>query len=290
VHPFRAAVASSVALVVTVGVARAQSAGDLATGLRQVKEGDFAGAIVTLDPIARGVAGNADAGEMSQAHLHLGMAFLGLAQDAKAHEHFKDALRLDPVLRLAKGRHPSRVFEAFEAARKELLREQGHKPRSWRPFAVTGAVAVASAVGVARAKEAREDAGQAQFFGARFAVATTVCPNGSTGVVIPVPLFLEATNETAMEVPITRLSTTLVVETTTVAGETGFQSTRPSNFTPRSLTSGQQATLQVETGLSCTNAIGDAPRFTEVSARVEVVTPAGTFVLPTPDRLRVDFP
>lgn len=282
--------ASLLAVFLCAPGARAQSADDLGKGIQQVKAKDFAGAIVTLDPVARGLVPALDPGEISQAHLYLGMAFVGLAQDAQAREHFRAALELDPGLRLAKGRYPARVFELFEVARKEVQKAQGQSgPHSWRPFAIAGAGVAAGIIAVGRPQDG-QDVGRPDFFGAHFATASVVCPDGSTDQLLAVPVLVQANNPTAVSVLVSGVSTTVITETSTVVEERGFRSTRPSLVQPTFLNVGEQATLQVDTTLACSNAVGDAPRTTEVSARLTVSTSAGTFVVATPDRLRIDFP
>lgn len=95
-------------------------------GIRQVEEGDYDAAILTLDAAARRLG--ADAGhsrELSQAYLYLGVAYIGKGHEAAAKAKFKEAVKQLRDLTLSPDKFPPKVIDVFEAARDEVSREPG---------------------------------------------------------------------------------------------------------------------------------------------------------------------
>lgn len=93
-------------------------ASDLATGIRQVKDGDFETAILTLDAAIRGLTATQErSGDLAKAYLYLGVAYVGLGQEALAKSKFRLALGQQRDLRLADDEFPAKVVRIFEAAR-----------------------------------------------------------------------------------------------------------------------------------------------------------------------------
>jgi len=91
---------------------------ELAKGIQLAREGDFEGALLTLDEVAHALAGTpARSKELAQAYLHIGVAYVGLGQASLARTKFRQAMALDPSLRLGTGEFPARVIRAFEEAR-----------------------------------------------------------------------------------------------------------------------------------------------------------------------------
>lgn len=84
--------------------------------------------------------------ELSQAHLHKGIAFVGLAQEEGAKAAFRDALHYDPALRLKKGEQPDRVVRIFEAARTGKTKSVLERPSDAPKKAGVGAGAIAAIV------------------------------------------------------------------------------------------------------------------------------------------------
>ena len=118
-------IARCVGLVLLVGLtgatmSRAQTADDfgLAEGMRQVDEGEFDAAIVTLDTAVRRLAADAKrVRELSQAYLYLGIAYVGKGHEAAAKAKFREALAGIKDLSLSAERYPPKVIDLFEAAR-----------------------------------------------------------------------------------------------------------------------------------------------------------------------------
>jgi hypothetical protein len=103
--------------------ARAQSVtadADLLRGIRQVEDGDYDPAIVTLDAAARRLTGDpARARDLSQAYLYLGIAYIGKGHEAAAKAKFREAVAQIKDLTLSPDKFPPKVIDLFEAAREE---------------------------------------------------------------------------------------------------------------------------------------------------------------------------
>lgn len=110
-------------LVITPTWARAQASltdTDLATGIRQVREGDFDIALITLDGVVKRLAGQkGQEKELARAYTYLAIAYVGLAQQEKAKAEFMEAWRADRTLSLSPKEFPPNIIEFFEQARKE---------------------------------------------------------------------------------------------------------------------------------------------------------------------------
>jgi hypothetical protein len=94
---------------------------DVLKGVKQVDEGDYDGAIFTLDGAARRLAGDpAKVADLSQAYLYLGIAYMGKGHQAAAHAKFRDAVTQIRDISLSPDRFPPKVIDALEAARTEV--------------------------------------------------------------------------------------------------------------------------------------------------------------------------
>lgn len=109
------------------GTAHAQpsvSDPEVAKGIRQAQDGDYDGAIVTLDAAAKRLtAAGGPATALGQAHLYLGIAYLAKGHVTTARARFRDALSRSRELVLSPDEFPPKVIEAFEEARAELKRD-----------------------------------------------------------------------------------------------------------------------------------------------------------------------
>jgi hypothetical protein len=89
-------------------------------GIRQVEDGDYDPAIVTLDAVARRLAGDpARTRDLSQAYLYLGIAYIGKGHEAAAKAKFREAVAQIKDLTLSPDKFPPKVIDLFEAAREE---------------------------------------------------------------------------------------------------------------------------------------------------------------------------
>src|SRR5262245_54310582 len=219
----RGAIVSFNLVLVLAGAApasRAQSSvpdDELQAGIRQVKEGDFETAVVTLDRVARRLAAApARRKERAEACLYLGVAQIALDQRAAAKTSFKEAIAADKDLRPSPDRFSPKVITAFEEARREAEAaaaaarpdSASAKPKhgSKTPWLVgLGAAAVG---GVVLATHG-DDGGQGTFTltNARFGTQVIVCPDGTFGRPIPFSLLMEARNTTSTPVSVNGVST-----------------------------------------------------------------------------------
>lgn len=280
----------------------AGGAGDeaLAVGVRQVEEGDYEGALATLEPVVRrlGPSGGPDA---VTACLYLGIAQIALDMRDDAVGSFRRALDVDPDLELSADQFSPKVRGAFEEARQE--RRDSSAPAEAEPATekkeggssrtlLLVAAGAGAGVGIAVAASGGDGSpppGEVRFSGARFAPPAIECPDGVVETAIPVGLEVDSTN-TGEPASLNAVSSTLIiVSSPSVPGEVGFASSAPTTASP-SVVPGGTTTLRLQTSLVCSNGTGDEPRFNEWSARVTLATAMGAVTLESVDRLRVNIP
>lgn len=122
----------------------------LALGIRQFQDGDFEAAVFTLDGATRRLsAQSARAKELAWAYVYLGAAYVGIDHEPGAKGKFREALRLDPELRLEPGQFSKRVMAVF--GRQLLEKTAGEKKRGAKTLLIVGGVGAAAAVGVGAA-------------------------------------------------------------------------------------------------------------------------------------------
>jgi hypothetical protein len=119
----RKTLAVALATSLSWGPAFAQTATtdpELLRGIRQVDDGDYDPAIVTLDAAARRLAADpARSRDLSQAYLYLGIAYIGKGHEAAAKAKFREAVAQIKDLTLSPDKFPPKVIDLFEAARAE---------------------------------------------------------------------------------------------------------------------------------------------------------------------------
>lgn len=128
-------------LVVGLGLppqlARGQSgAGDaeMATGIRQVREGDFDAALVTLDGVVKRLSGQqGQAKELARAYTYLAIAYVGLAQQESARAKFLAAWKADKSMTLSPKEFPPNIIQFFEEAKKEAETKAGAEAKPPAP-------------------------------------------------------------------------------------------------------------------------------------------------------------
>jgi hypothetical protein len=266
---------------------------EVEAGVRQVQEGDFETAVITLEAASRRLLRDAGSSVLrTRAALHLGVAYVALDQRGSAKARFKDALALDPSLRLTTERYSPKVVGVFEEARRERLAEAPAPPgrkRSRVPWVVGGAAVVGGGV-VLATRGGGESGGATVFSGARFATPVLDCPDGEVGTPLSVVVLLQARNDSKQAATISGVTATLVIVTSALPEEIGFAISRPATVQPPTVPAGGAATLRVDTTLLCQNGAGDPPRFNEWLGRITLTTVAGAFNLETADRMRVNIP
>jgi hypothetical protein len=293
-HPVVASLAILALVLPPASAAEASGTDELARGIRQVAEGDFEGAVLTLDAAVRGLAQEpARVRDLSQAYLHLGIAYVALDQRERARAAFREALARDKDLRLGADRYSPKVIAAFEEARQDVKAAAPAKKGSRLPLVLLGAGAAAGGVIALAAGggSSPPPSGDVRFTNARFATPVLVCPDGSNGTELALGIDFDVANGTASAVTLSAISSTLIiVASPVVPSEVGFASSLPTRATPPSVSAGGTVTIRADTTLVCANGAGDTPRFNEWIGRLTVTTPGGAFTLETVDRLRVNIP
>jgi hypothetical protein len=266
----------------------------IAAGVRQVEEGDYAGAVKSLEPaIARLRGDPARVRLLVQADIQLAIAHVALDHTAEAVQAFSEVLTLDPDLRLDEERFSPKVLRALETAREQAARRRGapaRKSSSGRKAALVGGGVVVAAGATVLALRGGGDS-LPTFSGARFGTPALNCENGSNNVRLPFRVLVEASNPSGNSVSITTVSTAATIEASPgFPGEVGFRSGEVSMVVPSSIPAKQNVTLEVTSSLICGNGEGDPGRFNEWSARVTFTTPVGVFGIDVSDRMRVNLP
>jgi hypothetical protein len=96
---------------------------EVVKGIKQVEDGEYDAAIITLDSASRRLAASPTrVRELSQAYLYLGIAYVGKGQEAAARARFREALGQIKDLSLSADKFPPKVINLFEAAKEELAK------------------------------------------------------------------------------------------------------------------------------------------------------------------------
>ena len=96
---------------------------DVQKGIAQVDDGDYDGAILTLDNAARRLAADkTKTNDLAQAYLYLGVAYIGKGREAAAKAKFREAVAQIKTLSLSADKFPPKVVDLFEAAKAEETR------------------------------------------------------------------------------------------------------------------------------------------------------------------------
>ncbi len=127
---------------------------EVVKGVRLVEDGDYDGAILTLDNAARRLAADpSKAKDLSQAYLYLGIAYVGKGHEAAAKAKFREALSQIKDISLSPDKFPPKVIDVFEAARQEEARAPkpvaGKKKGGGGKVILIGAGVAAAGAGVA---------------------------------------------------------------------------------------------------------------------------------------------
>jgi len=259
---------------------------DLIQGERQLREGDYEGAVATLEAVARRLASAPERSrDLVRAYVDLGVAYVALDKRDLARARFGEALARDRSLKLSEAEYSPKVRAVFEEAR-QRARPTGGRQGSKAPYIVAGVAAAAG--GVVLATRGGSDA-TASLSGTRFGNLVLVCPDDSINVPMPVLILVEA-QAGASALSVDSAASTLIIVASADTSEVGFASTQATEVIPKLVPEKTHATLQITTRLICNNGPGDSGRFNEWSGRVTFNTSAGVFTVETADRLRVNIP
>ena len=90
-------------------------------GIAQVDDGEYDGAILTLDAAARRLAADkgAPSRDLAEAYFYLGVAYLGKGHETSAKARFREAVKQARDMSPSPEKFPPRVIELFEKAREE---------------------------------------------------------------------------------------------------------------------------------------------------------------------------
>lgn len=270
---------------------------EAADGIRQVTEGDFEAAVITLDSAVRRLEGQPGRDPLLlQALVQLGVALVGLDQTEAASARFRRALAIDPRLRLRPDTFSPKVIGVFEQERREMEAQKGEPATGGgvgKPLLFVGLGATAAAVALAvRGGEGAEPSSGATLSNARFVPPAIVCPDGTNDVPIAFIVLGDVTAGTETFVIDRAVLDMTITSSPALPSEVGFISNREATPTPGRVVAGTTATVRIDGTLLCGNAPGGPARYNEWTARVTLRPPSGaalsTTTLPPP--LRVDLP
>lgn len=104
---------------------------EVVRGIRLVEEGDHDEAILILDSATRRLAAaHGDPGELAQAYLYFGIAYLAKGHETSAKARFRDAVLQQRSLTLSPEKFAPKVVELFEVAREEVAKMAAAQPSS----------------------------------------------------------------------------------------------------------------------------------------------------------------
>jgi hypothetical protein len=269
---------------------------EAAEGIRQVEQGDFETAVITLDSAIQRLDGQPGRQALVQnALLQLGVALIALEQRDAAKARFRRALELDPKLRLRPDAFSPKVIGVFEQARVE--RAAAAPPKSGggssKALVFVG-LGAAAAGGVALAAGGGDDGGTnlgATASNARFTQPAVECPDGSTNLALPFIVIFDV-HASARPVNVGGITLEMTIESSPdVPAEVGFKSTRPALVTPTRVDANTTATLRADSDLVCTNGVGGPQRHNDWRARVTITDTSGEALrVSTTDLFRVVLP
>lgn len=270
---------------------------EAADGIRQVKEGDFEKAVVTLDSAVGRLEGRPERERLLvQVLVQFGVALVALDQNEPARARFRRALTIDPKLRLGPEAFSPKVILVFEQTRAEFERQHGDSGKGGGSKALVIVGAAAAVAGVALAVSGGDDPGPpvttASAANARFANESTVCQNGSNDDPLPIVLLVDVTAGAETFVIGQAEVEMRIVASPDVPAEVGFISNRSATPTPDRILGGTVASVRIDTTLLCANGAGGPARFNDWQARVSLRNTQGAVVSSTtvPPHFRVFLP
>ena len=113
----------SLSLAALPALAQVPADPDVAKGVKQVDEGDYDAAILTLDNAARRLSADpSKSRELSYAYLYLGIAYMGKGHEAAAKAKFREAVTRVTDLSLSPDRFSPKIIDLFEAVKEETTK------------------------------------------------------------------------------------------------------------------------------------------------------------------------
>ncbi len=172
---------------------------EVVKGIKQVEDGDYDGAILTLDNAARRLASDPNKfRDLSQAYLYLGISYAGKGHEAAAKAKFREALVQTKDLSLSPEKFPPKVINLFEAAKQERAQAAAppaaKKGGSHKGLFIGLGVAAAAGVGIAAAAGGKSGpALKTDMFGPIALTIEQYCQNPGFNVFVTAAGTLEAT-------------------------------------------------------------------------------------------------
>jgi hypothetical protein len=254
---------------------------EAAEGIRQVEQGDFETAVITLDSAIKGLDGQPGRQPLVQnALLQLGVALVALEQRDAAKARFRRALELDPRLRLREDSFSPKVIGVFEQARIEAAAAAPPKSGggSGKALAIGGlAAAAAGGIALAAAGGGEEPPPPSGAFAsnARFTEPSVDCPDGAENRELRfITIFDIRAGNRPFE--IAGISVEMrIVASPELPAEVNFVSTRPAAATPTRVEAGTTATIRADSTLLCTNGQGGPGRYNDWQARITTTGTSG---------------
>jgi hypothetical protein len=280
--------ATALLCLVLMAVSAPAQAADVAAGIKQVQDGDFEGAITTLEAAAGELQARPDrARDLVQAYVYLGVAHVALDQPEAARRAFGEAAARDPKLRLSPQSFSPKVIAAFEEARRAAAPpRKGGARTGW----LLGGAAAGAATAVILSRGG--DAADAPVIAnARMATPVIECPDESDQRPITFAVSVDARNPGDVPLGIQSVSVVAtIVSSPAIPSEVDTVSNQPATTIPMAVPARTNTTVRVESFLLCGNGPGGPSRFNEWSVRVTLATSSGVFVLESADRLHVNIP
>jgi hypothetical protein len=269
---------------------------ELVAGMRQVQEGDFETAVVTLGAVVQRLQGiPSRSRDLLEAYVHLGVAEVALDRRESARARFAAALALNRELRLGADRFSPKVLAVFEEARVQMGGASKAKSGTAATPILLAGLAGAAAAGVVLATRGGAEpaaSGRVSFGNPRFAVPEIVCPDNSADVILPFAILIDAANGTAE--PVTLGTPTVAMTIRSSPGlpeEVGFVSNRAARVLPPAILPARNTTtISVESSFLCGNGPGGPGRFNEWTGQVTLGSLQGFETLEVTGRLRVNLP
>lgn len=295
-HRLAATTAFCAAIVASAHVAAAppqEPDAGILEGIRQVGQGDYEGAVATLqEAIQRLLTGDPAPGELARGYLYLGIAHAALDDPAASRAAFRHALDENPDLRVTTEHFSPKVVRLFEEARAEGGGASAETGGGGARTGILVALGAGAAAGVAIAAGGGDEAGggTARFQNARFATPLLECPDGSAGTPIPFVILIDAANDSGASVSISSHTVTITIVDSPIPGEIGISGPQPSAISPSVVPAGSQRLIQVDASITCINDPGNEPRYNTWQGLVSLATSAGAFNLETSNTMRVEVP
>jgi hypothetical protein len=270
---------------------------EAAEGIRQVEQGDFETAVVTLDSAIKRLEGQPGRQPLVQnALLQLGVALVALEQREAAKARFRRALELDPKLRLREDAFSPKVIGVFEQARIEASAAAPPKSGggSGKAIAFVG-LGAAAAAGIALAAGGGDEepppSSGASATNARFTEPSVTCLDGSDNVQVNFSVIFDV-RAAARPVNVDGIQVVMeVVASPDLPAEIGFLSTRPALVIPTRVDAQTTSTLRADSHLLCTNGVGGPRRHNDWQARITLTDTSGELLtVRTTQPFRVELP